>query len=59
MRQSPRFVVEHPEIEWSRLRGTRNIVAHEYARVDHELLWNALSREVPAITGYLRSALRD
>lgn len=55
MRQAPQLVTAHPEIPWTRLRATRNIVAHEYARIDHALLWRALARDVPEMTERLRT----
>jgi uncharacterized protein with HEPN domain len=33
----------------------RNIVAHEYDRVDHEILWQALDVRVPHLTSCVRA----
>ena len=29
------------------MRGFRNFVVHEYHKVDHELLWEAMCRDIP------------
>ena len=35
--------------------GTRNLVAHDYARIDHDIIWNALQIEVPKLRNFLES----
>ncbi|WP_420622412.1 DUF86 domain-containing protein [Candidatus Poriferisodalis sp.] len=31
------------------MRGFRNFVVHEYHKVDHELLWEAMCRDIPQL----------
>jgi uncharacterized protein with HEPN domain len=57
-RLSDEFVAEHPDIEWRKIKGMRNIVAHEYARVDHEIVWNALADRMPDLAAYVRAVAR-
>jgi uncharacterized protein with HEPN domain len=33
----------HSSIPWSKIRGMRNLIAHDYARVDPIEVWNAVS----------------
>lgn len=33
------FISAHTEIPWRAIRGMRNIVAHEYGRIDIETVW--------------------
>ena len=35
----------------------RNIVAHEYYRVDPDELWKTLSQDIPLLTAMLRDLL--
>ncbi len=39
-RVSASFTEAHPEVPWRSIIGQRNILAHEYGRIDHELLYN-------------------
>lgn len=53
-RLSEEFVTDHPQIEWRKVKGMRNIVTHEYARIDYEIVWNALALRVPEIASFVR-----
>jgi uncharacterized protein with HEPN domain len=56
-RLSEEFVTDHPQIEWRKVKGMRNIVTHEYARIDYEIVWNALALRVPEIAACVRGVL--
>lgn len=51
------FVAANPEVEWRTIKATRNIVAHEYTRIDHEILWRGLANRVPAVAAYVEVLL--
>lgn len=36
---SPDFIRSHTSIPWHAIRGMRNVVAHEYGRIDLETVW--------------------
>ena len=38
-----------PDIPWAAMRAFRNFVVHEYHKVDHELLWEAMNRDIPQL----------
>ena len=38
---SSKLKLEHPEVEWGRITGLRNMIAHEYMRVDYSALWDS------------------
>lgn len=38
-----------PEIPWSDIIGMRNILVHGYFDIDTDIVWDAATRDVPAI----------
>lgn len=46
---SPAFVEAHPEIPWRSIIGLRNVLAHEYGRIDQRRLVQTVVRDVPAL----------
>ena len=32
---------QYPEIEWQKMIGLRNLVVHEYFRIDYNIIWDA------------------
>lgn len=51
------FVAEHPEVPWRAMRGTRNIVSHNYNAIDHKIIWRALSENLPQDAARIRQIL--
>lgn len=47
--EHPDFVASLPEIAWRDIRGLRNRVAHSYFEINHEVIWNAATTEVPVL----------
>jgi len=45
------------EIPWSDLIGQRNILAHEYGQIDHELLYKTATEDVPQLIALLEQRL--
>ncbi len=56
-RLTPEFVSAHPSVAWRQIKGMRNLVAHDYGRVDYEIVWNTLTSDVPAVAAYVRTLL--
>ena len=38
---------KYPEVEWRSLAGLRDVLIHQYFRVDYTLVWDAIQEEVP------------
>ncbi|WP_223648679.1 DUF86 domain-containing protein [Hymenobacter psoromatis] len=53
----------YSQIDWRRITGMRNFVAHKYFRVDFTLIWNAVTTLLPALLlelpGVLAHVLAD
>ena len=39
----------HPEIEWARIIGMRNLLAHEYFAFDPHIAWQTMQGSLPAL----------
>lgn len=40
---------KYPEIEWKKISGLRDILAHEYFGVDLEVLWDIVENKLPVL----------
>ena len=50
---TPGFQAAHPEIPWRALIGQRNLLAHEYGRINHALLYDAALQRAPMLIAAL------
>ncbi len=41
------FKRKHNHIEWTKIRGFRNIVAHDYFGIDAEEVWQIIKNKIP------------
>jgi uncharacterized protein with HEPN domain len=46
MRISDELQATHPEVEWFKIRGFRNVLVHDYLGVDLERVWNILENDL-------------
>ena len=53
------FRDRNPEIGWRGLTGLRDIVAHQYFRIDMERLWPVVSEEIPNMITALERMIAD
>lgn len=40
---SDKFAKEHPDIQWYKIVGLRNRIAHGYFEIDQDLIWDTLT----------------
>jgi len=51
---SDELKTKHPEIEWIKIKGFRNIVAHDYFGIDAEEVWQIIKNKIPALKSDLK-----
>jgi uncharacterized protein with HEPN domain len=56
-RVTPECQAEHPGIQWRRIIGQRNILAHEYGRIDPKLLYQTAREDMPSLIAALERIL--
>lgn len=54
---SDTYRANHPEIPWRQIIGQRNILAHEYGQIDHELLYKTAVEDIPALITMIQTIL--
>jgi len=58
-RLSEQFCATHSQIEWRKIRGLRNIVIHDYAKIDLDIIWSVVSIEVPRLMAFIETILPE
>jgi uncharacterized protein with HEPN domain len=48
-RLSIEFREQHSEIPWSQAAGMRDIIAHQYDRLDLDVVWTVIQRSIPEL----------
>jgi uncharacterized protein with HEPN domain len=43
------FKNTHSELEWNKIKGFRNMVAHDYFGIDAEEVWQIIKNKIPAL----------
>ena len=51
---SDAFCAEHPEIDFAGWAGLRHRLVHDYANIDLDIVWNAISYDLPILEELLK-----
>lgn len=51
-----KFRAEYPEIPWSQIIGMRNILVHQYFEIDTDIVWEAITRDLPLLEHEIRKS---
>jgi uncharacterized protein with HEPN domain len=49
------FQEKHPDIPWSSIIGTRNVIVHGYDQVKLPIIWDILTKDLPSLKNKLQS----
>ena len=58
-RLSDDFIDRNNRIEWHKIKGFRNIVAHNYFGVDAEEVWQIIKNDIPDLKEKIESLLAN
>ncbi|MFL0684717.1 MAG: DUF86 domain-containing protein [Algoriphagus aquaeductus] len=53
------FKLDHPQIEWKKLRGFRNRIVHEYFGIDYEIVWSIIESDLEELIFQLEEILKN
>jgi uncharacterized protein with HEPN domain len=56
---SDRFKSQHPEIPWQDMADFRNILVHEYFRIDVDIVWSVVQQELPNLKENVNRILQE
>ncbi|MBL7786761.1 MAG: DUF86 domain-containing protein [Chitinophagales bacterium] len=57
-RQLPEaFMLQHTHIEWQKMVAFRNVLIHEYFRVERQIEWNIIKNHLPQLLLKLKKLL--
>jgi len=56
---SASFQEQHPEVPWSHIRGMRHILVHDYFRIDPDIVWAAVDKDLPDLKRSLSAILDE
>ncbi|HCL55589.1 MAG TPA: hypothetical protein DHW82_01070 [Spirochaetia bacterium] len=54
---SARITGKYKEIEWSKIKGLRNIIAHDYFGIDAEEIWQIIKNNLPIFENQIKPLL--
>ena len=43
------FLPLYPQIPWKKIIGLRNIISHEYANIDYDIIWFVITKHLPIL----------
>ena len=56
---SPELKEKYSVVPWSDIIAMRNILVHEYYKVDEETIWTVAEHKIPALSDWIEGILED
>ena len=56
-RLSPEFRGQFPDIPWREIAGMRDILAHQYDRINLKVLWDVVQNDIPELIEFIEPLL--
>ncbi len=56
-RVSDEFRASHPELPWDKMAKTRDRVIHGYDNLDHDIIWDIVTADLPGVVAALERIL--
>jgi len=49
----------YSDVPWGKMQGIRNVLVHEYFRLDEEILWKAVQEDIPPLIAALEKIIES
>lgn len=43
------LLINYPQVPWRKIIGLRNIISHEYANIDYDIIWVVIHKYLPTL----------
>ncbi|MGB4439156.1 MAG: HepT-like ribonuclease domain-containing protein [Sedimentibacter sp.] len=53
------FKNTYNEMPWNQIKALRNVVAHNYGKIDKETLWETISNDIPQLQEYCEGIVKQ
>jgi uncharacterized protein with HEPN domain len=53
------FKQSYTGIPWTQIKALRNVVAHNYGKIDDESLWETITSDIPKLKDYCSSIIKQ
>lgn len=53
------FKKNHPDIDWKRIAGMRDIIVHEYFGIDLKLIYKIATKNIPDLKEKIQKILKE
>lgn len=50
---------KHPEVPWTEIGAMRNILVHDYFRIDPDEVWSVVTNDLPVLKPQIESILKE
>ena len=58
-RISKKLKAERPSVRWTQIIGMRNLLIHDYGRVDINIIWRVVEHDLPPFKRAVEDMLRE